>query len=205
MDEFDDLTFEFGLVTLPVGGVTAAEVTDAIDDALAALDLPEDIGDLGDVDTTSDAPSSGDLLQFDGTNWVPYTPEAITVPFTIPFLLDGGGDTIGTGLWYETGLLVNFAGEITGWHAQGTETTGSIDACDLVVTVQKATTGAPTTWTTISGTEKPTLSNQSTASDTSLSTWTTAFSSLDRFRVSVDSGTAEFATITLLCTREVGP
>lgn len=207
MSDFQRATVRVGYAGLNGTGVSGAEKTSILSRLtdLEGLTPPVVIGDLTDVDTTTDAPATGDLFQFDGTNWVPYTPATITVPFVIPFILDGGSSTISTGVWYDTGILLNFAATITGWHVQGTETRGSTDACDLVVTVLKATTGAPTTWTAISGTEKPTLTNQSTNSDTSLTTWTAALSSFDRLRVSVDSGTAKFATISILCTREVGP
>lgn len=205
MSDFQSAKIKLGVPGINGTGVTGAEKTDIFNrlDALELLVPPEDIVDLGDVDLTGIA--EGDYLKYSGGFIVKHTPAAITVPFAIPFVLDGGGVTIPTGLWYETGILVNFAATITGWHVQGTETVGSVDACDLVVTVLKATTGAPTTWTAISGTEKPTLSGQSTNSDTSLSTWTTAVSSLDRFRLSVDSGTAKVATVTLFLTREIGP
>jgi hypothetical protein len=205
MPELRDATVTIGVPGLNGTGLTGGEKTTINNrlDALEALTPPVNITDLADVDLSGIA--TGDLLQYDGTDIVPYTPAAIVVPFVLPFILDGGSSTIATGVWYDTGILINFAATITGWHVQATETRGSTDACDLVVTVLKATTGAPTTWTAISGTEKPTLSNQSTNSDTSLSTWTTALSSFDRLRVSVDSGTAKFATVSILCTREVGP
>jgi hypothetical protein len=38
-----------------------------------------DIGQLGDVDTTSAAPTTGDVLQYDGTNWVPVD-ETVVAP-----------------------------------------------------------------------------------------------------------------------------
>lgn len=34
---------------------------------------PDDLGDLGDVDLTTEAPAQNDLLKYDGTNWTPQT------------------------------------------------------------------------------------------------------------------------------------
>lgn len=162
------------------GGVTTGEVDAAIAAAIAALDVPTDVSDLTDT-----------------TGIIPPDPAAIDVPFVIPFILDGGGSAISTGVWYDTGILINFAATVTGWVVDGDD--------DIVVTVQRAANATPSTYAAISGTEKPTLSGVTTNSDTSLTTWTTALASLDRLRVSVDSSDATFATISLLCTREVGP
>ncbi len=50
--------------------------TDAADDAfiLNKPSIPSSVDDLSDVDTTTSAPSTGDVLEWDGSNWVPGTP-----------------------------------------------------------------------------------------------------------------------------------
>jgi hypothetical protein len=113
VEELDNATFEFGIVTLPVGGVTAAEVEDAIDTALLALVVPDEINDLDDVSGT---PATGDLLQYDGSGWVPYTPEGITVTPPVAFVIDGGGATITTGIKGDLPPMT-YAGNITGTAA----------------------------------------------------------------------------------------
>ena len=47
--------------------------------AIVATEGDYDIGQLGDVDTTSAVPTNGDVLQYDGTNWVPVN-ETVAVP-----------------------------------------------------------------------------------------------------------------------------
>lgn len=56
----------------------SADFATAAQGALAdtALQETDSIDSLADVDTTTSAPSSGQVLQFDGTNWVPATPAA---------------------------------------------------------------------------------------------------------------------------------
>jgi hypothetical protein len=84
-----------GATGLAGGGATVGEVDAAIAAAIAALTIPDEIADLDDFSGT---PASGDLLQWDGTDWVPYTPEAITVTSAAAFVIDGGGATITTGV-----------------------------------------------------------------------------------------------------------
>ena len=75
---------------LVVAGIAAASIDDLADVDLTIPPVLDDvlkwdgtkfiagvgstvgsIDDLSDVDTTTDAPAAGDMLQFDGTNWVP--------------------------------------------------------------------------------------------------------------------------------------
>lgn len=61
--------------------VTAAQINDVPNKLISFNGRPDveafpaagdyDIDDLGDVDTSTTAPGTGDYLQFDGTNWVP--------------------------------------------------------------------------------------------------------------------------------------
>lgn len=48
------------------------------------------IDDLTDVDTTTSAPSTGDLLEWDGTNWVPVTPGAPAEDLRSELLMQDG-------------------------------------------------------------------------------------------------------------------
>ena len=100
MPELRNATVTIGVPGLNGTGVTAPEKTDIINriTALEAVTVPAVIDDLTDVDTTTAAPTSGDLLQFDGADWVPYTPEPISVPYSAQFIIDGGGATIATGI-----------------------------------------------------------------------------------------------------------
>lgn len=186
-------------VTVPAGDVTNAEFTDH-ENRITTLEGAQagQLDDLSDVDTSTAAPSTGDLLQFNGTAWVPYTPAAITVRFALPFVLDGNGAAIATGVWYDEGILLPTAATVAGWV---------IDANGAItVTVQQGTpSGGSVTYSAISGTEKPTLAAAGTASDFALTTWTTALPQYRRLRVSVDSAAATFATVHLLLDREIGP
>ena len=53
------------------GGITY--VYNSTDGAWASSTLASGIDTLADVDTSTSAPSTGQLLQWNGTNWVPYT------------------------------------------------------------------------------------------------------------------------------------
>ena len=64
MDELNDTTFEFGLVEIPVGGVTAAEVLEAIDDAIEELDIPDSLTDMDDVSGTFEVGSDMGAEQY---------------------------------------------------------------------------------------------------------------------------------------------
>jgi hypothetical protein len=99
-----------GATGLAGGGATVGEVDAAITAAIAALTIPDEIADLDDFSGT---PASGDLLQYDGTDWVPYTPEPITVTPPLGFLIHGGGATITTGIAGDTPPMT-YAGNITG-------------------------------------------------------------------------------------------
>lgn len=111
MPEIRDATVVIGVPGLNGTGVTGAEKTDIYNriTALEAEVIPADISDLSDVDTTGAA--NGDLLQYDGTDWVPYTPEAIDVTVGAAIIIDGGGSAITTGI--KGDLEIPFAGTIT--------------------------------------------------------------------------------------------
>jgi hypothetical protein len=77
--------------------------------------------------------------------------------------------------------VVPFNCTITKWEITS-NTSGSI-----VVDIKKSTYGTFGTWTSIAGTEKPTLSAATKNTDTSLSTWTTSLSAGDRVQCVVES------------------
>ena len=106
---------------------------------------------------------------------------------SMTFIIGDGTNTITTGTIAYLPQMP-YSGTITGWYlscvTSPTPIVGSI-----VLDVWKDTTGnyPPTVADTIAGSEKPTLSSQTTNSDTNLTTWTTAFNTGDCFGVKVDS------------------
>jgi hypothetical protein len=105
-------------------GISLAEKTD-ITNRLTAIEgttIPAVLNDLSDVSGT---PASGDLLQYDGSGWVPYTLPATTTTANLGYLIDGGGAAITTGVKY--GFKVDFAGTVTlGTAAADVSTTAAI-------------------------------------------------------------------------------
>lgn len=94
---------------------------------------------------------------------------------------DGGGATPTVG---SVGYLVcPYNGTIDQWHIVA-DVSGS-----AVVDVWKAAGAIPVNANTIAGTEKPTLTAQQLASDTTLSTWTTAVAAGDVFGFELESVT----------------
>jgi hypothetical protein len=110
----------------------------------------------------------------------------------IPFIIDGAGSTITTGV--KGDLPIPFNCTITGWTILADQS-GSI-----VVDVWKDTYAnfPPTVADTIAGSEKPTISTATKGQDLSLSTWTTAITAGDILRFNVDSVTSiQRATVLL--------
>ena len=97
--------------------------------------------------------------------------------------LDGLGNAITTGVKGYVSRPYNF--KIVGWVILA-DASGSI-----VIDVWKDTLGnfPPTVADTITGTEKPTLSSQTNNTDTSLTSWTTAYTAGDVLGFNVDSAT----------------
>lgn len=181
-----------GATGLAGGGATVDQVNTAITAALAALTIPDEIADLDDFSGT---PATGDLLQWDGTDWVPYTPTGIEQTFLLPFSLDGDGSAIAAGTYYASGIPVPSACEITGWRVRNT------GAHTIVTSIQRCPVGS-NTWTTISGSEGPSTTLTERNSDTALTTWTvTDLAEGDSLRVVVASGTAVESTVSVLLTR----
>lgn len=63
--------------------VTSEGVKNAIDGAIAGLTIPEELDDLTDVAITS--PSAGEILEFDGAEWVNVPNPASTTNFGAPY------------------------------------------------------------------------------------------------------------------------
>lgn len=132
-------------------------------------------------------PSPGDTIIWDGSQWEPGSGSGGATTNenrrTIYLVLDGGGQTITTGV--KADVRVPYTGTITGWEIVA-NASGSI-----VIDVWKDTYAnfPPTVADTIAGTEKPTLSSATKNQDTSLSTWTTSLTAGDWLRFNVDSAT----------------
>jgi hypothetical protein len=126
MPELRDATVLIGIPGLNGGDVTNAEFT-TLETRVTTLEgntPPAVLDDLTDVDTTTDAPASGDLLEFDGTNWVPATPGTTTVTFALPVVIGDSVSVIGTGP--KADILIPFAATITGYTILP-DVSGSID------------------------------------------------------------------------------
>jgi hypothetical protein len=82
---------------------------------------PAVLNDLSDVSGT---PASGDLLEYDGSGWVPATPGTTTVTFALPVVIGDSVSVIGTGP--KADILIPFAATITGYTILP-DVSGSID------------------------------------------------------------------------------
>jgi hypothetical protein len=119
------------------------------------------------------------------------------IPVGLTVILDGGGQAIQT-TQPKPLVRVPFAGTVTAWYVNADQS-GSI-----VVDVQRAAAGTPTSFSSIAGTEKPSLSSQQSNSDTSLTTWTTALNAGDWLRFVVESAsTVQLVAVALHLTRTV--
>ena len=119
------------------------------------------------------------------------------VPAGLTVVLDGGGQAITTSQPKPL-IRVPYACTVTAWHLNADQS-GSI-----VVDVQRAASGMPTSFSSIAGTEKPTLSSQQSAGDTNLTTWTTSLNAGDWLRFVVESAaTVQLVAVALHLTRTV--
>jgi len=101
---------------------------------------------------------------------------------TINVTFDGGGAALTAGL--STDLEIPYVATIQSWNILS-GLTGSI-----VVDVLKSDDYSTyPTFTSIAGSEKPTLSSQQKNQDTNLSTWTTALTASNILRFNIDSAT----------------
>lgn len=143
--------------------------------------------ELADKISVVGTPSTGDTIIWDGSQWEPGPSGSGATANqnrrTIYLVLDGGGQTITTGV--KADVRIPYSGTITGWEIVA-NASGSI-----VIDVWKDTYAnfPPTVADTITGTEKPTLSSATKNQDTTLSTWTTSLTAGDWLRFNVDSAT----------------
>ena len=106
------------------------------------------------------------------------------LPAAIGFNIDGGVSAITTGT--KIYFKVPFDISINSWELAADQS-GSI-----VIDIWKDTYAnfPPTVGDTMTGSEKPTLSNQQTNRDTNLTTWNTSVASGDYLVLHVDSATS---------------
>ena len=101
----------------------------------------------------------------------------------IGFLIDGGGSAITTGI--KGDLQIPFNSTITSWSLMADQS-GS-----AVVDIWKDTFAnyPPTVADTITGSAKPTLTSQTSATSSTLTGWTTSITAGDTLRFNIDSST----------------
>ena len=100
---------------------------------------------------------------------------------TILIVIDGGGAAITTGTKLE--FPVPFACTVKGWVIVADQS-GSI-----VVDIKRSAYNVTPSYSSIAGSEKPTLSTAVANRDKTLTTWTTALAVDDILQVIVDSAT----------------
>lgn len=179
---------------LPGTGVSAGQLNSILSDIsdLQGLTPPQELSDLDDADTSG--ATTGDLLRYDGSDWVPHTPTAITIPHSLNYTIDGGGSTITTGLKY--GFQVNHGGTITGWEMGGNQSgTASIAVWKDASANYPPTVGDLILTMTITGAVRNSASGLSIP-----------FSAGDWFFFNVGTMSSfQFLAIALKATRQVGP
>lgn len=172
----------------PPGAATVEQVGDleARVAAREAITIPTVLNDLTDVSGT---PTTGQLLQYDGTGWVPYTPAATVVPFMVPFLSDGGGATIATGT--KGFIRFNFSADILSWSINN-------------VPIGSITYDINKNGTSIVGTNPPKVTSSDGAIG-DVTGWTsTSVADGDTLAFDIDSATTStLATLTLYMQREL--
>ncbi len=112
----------------------------------------------------------------------------------IVYVIDGGGTALTTGS--KGYLSIPFACTITGWTLTS-DVSGSV-----VIDVKKSTYANFPTTSTITSTDKPTLSSVQKNANLSVSVWTTAVSAGDILEYNVDSATTiTKVTLTIVATK----
>ena len=107
-------------------------------------------------------------------DWLTVTSAAASFQRVVTFTFDGNYASPAVGS--TASCVMGYDGSFTGWKTIEEAGTSS----SIVLTIKK-------NGSAISGTEKPTLSSASSATDTSLTTWTTSFSKGDVIQAYVDS------------------
>lgn len=97
--------------------------------------------------------------------------------------IDGNGSVISTGV--KGYVTIPYNCTITGWDIFADQT----GSCVIDLWRDTYANFAPTIADTITGSEKPTLTNQQKNQDNSLSTWTTTINAGDVIAFNVDSAT----------------
>jgi hypothetical protein len=133
--------------------------------------------------------AAGSILSFDGSGAASF----VSNTRTINYIIDGGGAAITTGS--KGYVVIDFPCVVNSWTIVGDQS-GSIS-----VDVKRATYANFPTTTSISGTEKPTLSSAQKNQDLTLSTWTTTIAAGDILEFVVDSAsTVEVVTVAIKVT-----
>lgn len=154
-------------VSGPVGATGATGATGAAGvDGADGIDATSTLAELTDTDTTTTAPSTGDLLEWNGTNWVPATrSEGITHmdqwrytntsgtgdadPITTDWerVDDATFAALGTGMTESSGI---FSFPITGlWRVDVVATFNLLQGDGAVQLFTKASTDGGSTWNTV--------------------------------------------------------
>ncbi len=112
----------------------------------------------------------------------------------IPFLIEGGGAAVSTGI--KAALPDLFACTVVGWTVVAPRESGSI-----VVDIKRSTIATPSTFASIAGTDKPTLSSSQRNHSTALTGWSTTINEDDTLQAVVESCTTiTNATVNLIVT-----
>jgi hypothetical protein len=151
-------------------------------------DAPVIVGPQGPAGTAGSNGSSG----VNGPPGIDGEDGELAIVMLQPITIAGGSSTKTVGVVFDGGGSPPTAGSVGYLVCQ---TTGTIDQWSIVadtsgsavVDVWKAAGAIPTDANRIAGTEKLTLSAQQLASDTSLSTWTTAVTAGDVFGFELES------------------
>ena len=200
MSVFDGARYTFGLQG-PPGAATVEQVGD-LETRLAAreaITIPTTLNDMTDVSGT---PATGDLLQYTGSGWAPYTPGTTTVGTALEIILDGGGVALTAG--YKRLLRVPATMNIR---------EATID-CDrsgsITVDIWRIASGGtypPTSANSITGGKKLVVTSTTRAGVTVADVdtyWTDDLAYGDYLMVNVDSAaTVQWALVTLFTDREV--
>jgi len=207
MPELRDATVNVGVPGLNGTGITAGEKT-ALTNDTTALKAVTYITQTANATLSAEQALSAlatGIVKVTTATGVLSTAIAADLPvhthtqtFGMPFVLDGGGAAIAAGTYYNSGIPVPSACTITSWKIQA-----SSDQT-LVTSIQRRP-DASITWTTISGTDKPSLTAQTYAPGVgAVTSWTvTSLSAYDSLRIVVDSGTATYVTVTILFSRTI--
>lgn len=117
-------------------------------------------------------------------DWVELKFSGTGLPYTVPFIIDGGGAAIAVGVKGDIGPF-DFAGTIE------RVTLLADQAGSIVVDIWKDSYAnfPPTVADTITAAAKPTLASATTSQDSTLTGWTTTINDGDILRFNVDSAT----------------